>query len=274
MTSLREIHWFSGSGNSRHVAGALAKRLGGATLQKITEAAPPAIEAPELGLVFPVHSFRVPAAVRRWIEQADLSKVTYCWAVLTMGGSGQKAWAELRALLAQRGIAIASMQKIITPDSCLYLYPANSCKGPAVTGPILDRADAALESVADNIQKRLALDPPEKPNAMLGYLLSNLLGGIFLRSLPGAKRPWAASSACGGCGNCAEICPSQNISLELEPATGKRRPVWAKQCVLCMACIEWCPSKAIDYGKATQRRGRYHHRGVTAAQMKGLRQTV
>jgi len=36
------------------------------------------------------------------------------------------------------------------------------------------------------------------------------------------------------------------------------KPVWGKQCTHCMACICYCPAKAIEYGKKSVGKPRYH----------------
>ena len=58
--------------------------------------------------------------------------------------------------------------------------------------------------------------------------------------------------ACIGCGKCVELCPLNNIHLE----NGK--PVWGKNCTHCMACICYCPKEAIEYGKKSKGKPRYH----------------
>ena len=50
-------------------------------------------------------------------------------------------------------------------------------------------------------------------------------------------------AACVGCGQCVKNCPLNNITLK------DRKPVWGKQCTHCMACICYCPTEAIEYGK-------------------------
>lgn len=54
-------------------------------------------------------------------------------------------------------------------------------------------------------------------------------------------------------GHCEQICPTQTIRLQ----NGK--PEWANTCIQCCACIHRCPVQAIEYGKITLRKGRYHH---------------
>ena len=39
----------------------------------------------------------------------------------------------------------------------------------------------------------------------------------------------------------------------------KSKPVWDKDCTMCLACINRCPQEAIQYGKSTEKRGRYLH---------------
>ena len=64
-------------------------------------------------------------------------------------------------------------------------------------------------------------------------------------------KKFQATSACTSCGKCAVICPLNNIRLT------NGTPVWGKNCTHCMACINRCPSQAIEYGKHTQTLPRY-----------------
>ena len=66
---------------------------------------------------------------------------------------------------------------------------------------------------------------------------------------------------CNACAICRSICPCGNIALE----AGK--PVWLHHCEQCLACIQWCPREAIQFGKKTPRYERYHHPEVTLQDM-------
>ena len=57
---------------------------------------------------------------------------------------------------------------------------------------------------------------------------------------------------CIGCGKCVKNCPMNNIRLK----DGK--PIWGKKCTHCMACICYCPMEAIEYGKKSIGKPRYH----------------
>jgi epoxyqueuosine reductase QueG len=51
-----------------------------------------------------------------------------------------------------------------------------------------------------------------------------------------------------------------NIRLE----NGK--PVWGKNCTHCMACICYCPKEAIEYGKKSKGKPRYHFEALEKKQ--------
>ena len=63
---------------------------------------------------------------------------------------------------------------------------------------------------------------------------------------------FAASDPCTGCGQCARLCPTNNIMIQ----NGK--PVWGGDCTHCMACICRCGAEAIEYGKKSLGKPRYH----------------
>lgn len=71
--------------------------------------------------------------------------------------------------------------------------------------------------------------------------------------LPIGSNSFRVTDACISCGLCERICPTGTISMQ----AGK--PVWTDTCVQCVACIHRCPVRAIEYGKGTLKKGRYHH---------------
>ena len=60
-----------------------------------------------------------------------------------------------------------------------------------------------------------------------------------------------ATDACISCGKCVSACPLQNIRLE------KGRPLWGKDCAMCLSCYHHCPKHAIEYGSMTKRKGQF-----------------
>jgi len=60
-----------------------------------------------------------------------------------------------------------------------------------------------------------------------------------------------ATDHCNSCGLRVQNCPASTITM----TSGK--PVWGKTYYQCLGCINACPQRAIEYGKSTQKHGRY-----------------
>jgi NAD-dependent dihydropyrimidine dehydrogenase PreA subunit len=54
--------------------------------------------------------------------------------------------------------------------------------------------------------------------------------------------PVIDSGKCNGCGNCAEICPSEVYEMEED----KSNPVHPEDCVECWACVNQCQTESIQ----------------------------
>jgi len=76
-------------------------------------------------------------------------------------------------------------------------------------------------------------------------------------------RDFWTDNKCNGCEICGRVCPVGNIVFE----SGK--PAWQHRCEQCLACIQWCPQEAIQYGKKTPAYERYHHPEVKLKDMTG-----
>ena len=90
-------------------------------------------------------------------------------------------------------------------------------------------------------------------------LRTAVLGHFPLGDVHEWDDPFHATDKCTGCRLCSEICPVGNIRIV------KERPVWQHHCEHCVACIQWCPVEAIEYGQKTIGRRRYRFPGLFAA---------
>lgn len=72
---------------------------------------------------------------------------------------------------------------------------------------------------------------------------------------------YTVADSCIGCGTCARVCPTNNISIK------DKKPVFAEECNQCMACIQWCPKRAIDFENKAATRNLYHHKDVSLKDM-------
>lgn len=111
------------------------------------------------------------------------------------------------------------------------------------------QAEPALQKVLAQLKVGQELPPPRE--TLYDRFMSGPVNPVFYRFFVKANA-FRATDACIGCGKCVELCLLNNIHLE----NGK--PVWGKNCTHCMACICYCPKEAIEYGKKSKGKPRYH----------------
>jgi len=243
------LYWFSGTGNSLAVARDLAKELGGARLVPIAHAlASPAPPAQVLGVVFPVYYFGPPLIVDEFLRTVPVRDDAYVFTVATNGGLVGATHATARRILAGRGIALAAGWSVHLPGNYIAMYPPVP---QAWQRQMFARAKSKVRAIAGAVRRgeRGAMEDSRPPFAWLACVVYRRASARFHR----ADRRFHATDACTRCGLCEKLCPVENIRLV------DGRPEWQHRCEQCMACIQWCPVEAIQVGKRTRGRRRYHH---------------
>jgi len=244
------IFWFSGTGNSLYAAKRLSAELGNPPLVQITNKAPSGAvggNGARVGFVFPSYYCNLPRAVRMFAEKLEIKQGTYIFTVVTMGGVGQGSVGALASVLKAKGLHLNYGRGIHMPANYVINYnPADPEKG----GKSLGKADECLRVIVSEITAGV--------QAVKKFPLT---AKNLYRNIEALDAAFAASDACTGCGLCERICPVRNIRLE----NGK--PAWLHHCEHCVACISWCPAKAIDYGSKTQNRRRYRNPRIKADEL-------
>lgn len=244
-------------------------------------------------LVFPVHSWGPAIPVMRLAEKLAFTRcdhpasVPEVYAVCTCGDECGYTARILRTALLKRGLLLAGCYSVQMPNNYV-LMPGFSVDPEAVEKRKLHEAPARVEAIAASIRNQTLFSarpdttpgkkPGERPvpdqtpggvpadwrqaeekdvnlyhRGSLPFVKSYGIYPLFTNFAAG-KNSFYATDACISCGLCEKICPTGTIRL-----TAEGRPVWADTCVQCVACIHRCPVRAIEYGKATQKKGRYRH---------------
>ncbi len=250
------IYYFSGTGNSYAAAKTLAEALG----EPLRDLAAAVQEndytytmktGEKLGFVFPIYAWAPPKVVTDFVKKLELTypDEPYIFAVCTCGASAGNGMELFEIALEENGLTLNSGFSVVMPDNCITLFEAE--KEESVKEK-LEKAEKTLY----NIQRAVKLGKTDFFRVKHGKMadtLTMVVNPIFCKNAMKTK-PFYVTEKCISCGLCAEICTSGCIEL----AGG--RPVWKQDiCNMCLACLNRCPSQAIQYGKKTEKRGRYIH---------------
>ncbi len=260
--SVIEIYYFSGTGNSLHVARQLARRLPEAELIPIArlgrrEAITSTADA--VGLVVPIHALGLPWPVKRFLERASFKPGSYKFAVTTRE-CFQTVFTTMDKLLprGERFHACFAFEMPVTYVPVFEVYSED--ERARVEREMLGHVDR----IATIVSRRAVHRPKDHPGwFVLSHMIYPLVRRWFqLVRFPNMERSFYANDSCTGCGTCAQVCLANKIVMR------GGRPAWQPnvRCAYCLACFHYCPSHAIQIsGRNTTRRGRYHHPSVSAA---------
>lgn len=246
------IYYFSATGNSLEIARKIAKELGDCIIKPIaahTTAEPVGGPGEAVGFIFPVFYNGLPRLVKRFAETLAINPGTYCFAVANSGGTRANPLGMLEDTLSQKGICLSYAEEIKMPGNYIVGHQA----------PSSEKIRKILEAAADkvDITARAIAGGKRKPVIRKAELWSKITNRSYLyKNINEWDEAFLTTEKCTGCGLCAEVCPVCNIKME------DRRPVWRHNCERCLACIHWCPCEAIEYGKKTAGRRRYHNPNI------------
>lgn len=236
------IFYFSGTGNSKWVANKIAEKIGDkaydiSSLKEIPEVC----NEKQIGLIFPIYAWGIPEPMAIFAKQ--LKKIeAFTFGVCTCG--------------ANAGIALKKLSKIYHLDSSYsVIMPSNYIIGEDIEQEsiILKKIELAskeIEKISNEIiQKKKVYRVNEGKTPRLKSILINNMFNKYGRT---TKPFYVDKEKCIKCGLCAKMCPASTIKLV------DGNPVWNKKCYQCLRCINNCPQSAIQYGKNTEKRGRYN----------------
>jgi ferredoxin len=243
------IYYFSGTGNSLFAAKQIGKAIGDTLLvnMKTDPSKYPSEDAEVIGFAFPVYMEGLPGGCAEFINKLRINPNAYIFALATCGRRAGNCYAELNKILNEKGAKLSYWQTAVTVANYINMYPLAT--NPAKRLPMLDDA---IKAVITAIKGRTIKDLPAN-NAVMA------MNHRTVRFTPLMAKLYRVTGKCNGCGICEKVCPSKTIKM----VNGK--PKWGKSCRQCVACIQFCPLQAIEFGISTMFRTRYHHPDISAA---------
>jgi len=269
-----EIYYFSGTGNSLHVAQEIQKRIPDTTLIPLLSLLnEEAIElkADRIGLVFPIYLSSTPIPVREFIKKIHFKPEQFLFAVTTNCGYPGKLEYYLERLLARRGKKlnfyytlkmVSNSPKGLQPSFMIAQNWASTITEKNISA-LEEHVQKELDIIGKaiiNKEKNAGKDSP-KPTTALARVINKYLQLPLQWYIEGmnAKIGFYTDSTCTGCGLCEIVCPSKKIKMN----NGK--PLWQDnlRCYYCYACFNFCPEQAILVKNYTHKDGRYTYPGIS-----------
>lgn len=252
------IYYFTGTGNSRAAASALAKSLYDNLL--FIPHVNPFQETPDgesIGFVFPVYSWGVPPLVIDFIDRlgerfwSDVNNNGIpVWVVMTCGDEVALAPEMMLKALQRHKVEPESIWSVIMPNDYVLL-PGFDVDSKELEHQKLDAAPLRIDEIVQGIKDRRKVI--DVTRGSMPWIKSKLIYPLFKR-WGVSPRQWHCTDDCINCGLCAKRCPLNNIEID-----GSGRPKWGMDCCSCLACYHSCPKHAVEYGKATTKKGQYYH---------------
>lgn len=254
------IYCFTGTGNSLYIAKRIAAEIGNCEIKAIGKSKKGELQNnyEKIGFVFPVYFLGAPSAVNQFVAQLKIMQNTgaYFFAVATYGFMAGYAGAEVLQLLANKGAKNFFEGKLKMHSNFIV-------------------AETMREQTANEAQK-------EEQN--LQQLLKNIASGVTnkrrkqnrlirayhnwqLKRVPNLDKNFSVSNNCTSCGICKAVCPVGNIDMPIGI------PQFNHKCQQCMACIQYCSQKAINYKDKTQNKNRYQNAHIKWTELKMQNQT-
>ena len=199
-----------------------------------------------LVIVTPTYAWRIPRIVRDWMAKTDFPGAKQAWFVMTCGSEIGNAAKYNRTLCREKQLAYMGTAQIVMPENYIAMFNAPHSEEAR---QIVAKAEPDIDHVISAIVANQAFTLPR--NNLYDRFMSGSVNPVFYSCFLKAKA-FTASDACTGCGQCAGLCPTNNITIQ----NGK--PVWGGNCTHCMACICRCPAQAVEYGKKSLGKPRYH----------------
>ena len=250
------IYYFSGTGNSLKIAKDLCEKLEDSELipiAKIWQMENIESKSKNVGFIFPLYWSGLPKIVHNFINKLNLINSNYFFTVVTNAGDiNEHPLQQLNKILEKKSKKLNAGFYIKMPNNYIIGFDIHSERRQK---EFFENANKELKIIAEivNNQKDNLTQEIFKKDVSR----SSKVNKDFQDSVYESDEAFYVYENCNSCGICEKVCPVNNIILK------KGIPEWQHKCQQCLACINFCPEKAIQFGDKTLNTQRYHHPEIT-----------
>jgi len=247
------IFYFSGTGDSLKVAKDIAKEMQNCEIVSMGSSKDYELQAEyeTIGFVYPTYFRGEPLRVHEFISNLNLKNNpgSYYYAITTCGKYRGNALLHIRDLLKKKNIVLNYRAKLDMFSNYVVVYDMNE----RVKERTID-SEEKFVPILDDIKNR-------RTNGKIEFKpFTEIIYRTLIKFAPNMDKNYNVSDACIGCGICKQVCPVANIDLDDD-----NRPYFKHHCEQCVACIQFCPQKAINYKNKTQNRRRYTNPSIMSS---------
>lgn len=246
------IFYFSGTGNSKHVAQCLAQATGESSISitdcmKNGEFSFSLCKDERIGFVTPVYFWGLPDIVIRFVCQLNLNGLqqNFIYHVVTFGTTTGQAHYMMQKILKNKGWWLDAKYNVKMVDVWTPIFDVSNYE------KCLRKTKKAEKSIAQTTERVLTRKTGNFDYIRFPHWLAHWYY-LTYENQRNTKHFHVIKDKCIGCNKCARQCPEQAIVCK------NSYPVWTKEkCTLCLKCLHHCPQFAIQYGKRTIKHGQF-----------------
>lgn len=263
------IYYFSGTGNSLYAATKIAEKIGGAEIVSV-RCNPEDVSAKDanvIGFVCPVYEWDIPGTMKEFVTKLKINPNAYIFMIATYIAIHGKCFETMEELLNIKGAHLNYSRAVRCVASQCIAYPPFPPEKIMI--PYMKKK---IEKSGNEISVKKHRAFPH-----MAFLTRKLYPRImtpYMEIEHEYDKGFFTNEKCVGCGVCAKVCPTKNITLQ------EKHPIWNHRCHGCNACVAYCPTKAVQFAtppaykqlgtfiskrlRLPDKRKRYHHPDVKA----------
>jgi ferredoxin len=198
-----------------------------------------------IGFIYPTYYRGLPRKVNEFISDLNFkqNEKAYYYAITTCGGSGSVGNGLSQTndlLLIKHNIKLNYGQKLVMFANYVIMYNMSE-----KINEITENSNKNLVPIITSIKNK------ENNSIQKSKIIYSLLYNVCIKNVSTRDKNYNIDDNCIGCGICKGVCPVRNIEIV------NNKPQFKHNCEQCLACIQYCPQKAINYKHSTQDRRRY-----------------